>query len=64
MSIVKQIMLTASIYIVSAVIIEVLLWYFNPSLNEFLRSVITTSPVFISIVMTRIIVNRITMERD
>lgn len=59
MSIGKQIILVLSIYVVSALIIEVLLWYFNPSLNEYLRIAITTSPILISIVLTRIIVNKI-----
>jgi hypothetical protein len=64
MSIGKQIILALSIYAVSAVIIEVLLWYFNPSLNEYLRISVTTSPILISIVLTRIIVDRIKMKQD
>ncbi|MCF6410693.1 hypothetical protein [Pseudalkalibacillus salsuginis] len=56
MNVGKQLLLALSIYVVSAVIIEGVLWYFNPSLNEFVRPSIITSPVLISFVLTRIIV--------
>ncbi|WP_342433411.1 hypothetical protein [Neobacillus sp. FSL H8-0543] len=49
MSVGKQIILSLSIYAVSAVIIGGLLWYFNPSLNEYLKSAITASPILISL---------------
>lgn len=60
----KQIILTLSIYAVSAVIIGGLLGYFNPSLNEYLRSAINASPILISLVLTRIIVDRIKKKHD
>ncbi len=44
MNVGKQLLLALSIYVVSAAIIEGVLWYFNPSLNEFVRpSIITFS---------------------
>lgn len=64
MSIGKQIILAISIYIVFAVIIEVVLWYFNPFLNEYLRVAIIASPILISIVLTKIIVERNKTKRD
>ncbi|WP_342430110.1 hypothetical protein [Neobacillus sp. FSL H8-0543] len=64
MSVGKQLILGLSIYSVSAVIIFGLLWYFNPSLNEYLRSAITTSPILISFVLTRIIVDRIKTKQN
>lgn len=64
MSIGKGIILALAIYAVSAVIIEVLFWYFNPSINEYLRIAIITSPILISIVLTRIIVERNKNKRD
>jgi CHASE3 domain sensor protein len=64
MSVGKQIILGLSIYAVSAVIIGGLLWYFNPSLNEYLRSAITASPILISLVLRPIIVGRIKTKHD
>jgi hypothetical protein len=64
MNIGKQLLIVLSIYVLSAVIIEGVLWYFNPSLNEFVRLAIITSPVLISFVLTRIIVGRIKAKRD
>jgi hypothetical protein len=64
MSIGKQIILALSIYGVSAVVMEWLLWYFNPSLKEYLKAAISASPVLISFILTRIIVDRITSKRD
>jgi membrane protein YdbS with pleckstrin-like domain len=64
MSLGKQIILAISIYIVFAVIIEVFLWYFNPLLNEYLRVAIIASPILISIILTKIIVERNKTKRD
>jgi len=56
MGIGKQLLIAVSIYILSAVIIEAVLWYFYLSLSEYLRIAIIASPILISIVVTRIIV--------
>lgn len=64
MSIGKQLLIALSIYILSAVIIEGVLWFFNPSLSEYLRVAIIASPILISIVVTRIIVERNKTKQD
>ena len=58
MSIGKQLLIAVLVYVLSAVIIEMVLWYFNLSLSENLRIAIVASPILISIVVTRIIVER------
>ena len=58
MGIGKQLLIAVSIYVLSAVIIEGVLWYFYLSLSEYLRIAIIASPILISIVVTRIIVER------
>ncbi|SEN76583.1 hypothetical protein SAMN05192533_12017 [Mesobacillus persicus] len=63
MGIGKQIILALTIYAVSALLIEALLWYFNPSLNEYLKNAITTSPILISVILTRIIVKNFKPKR-
>jgi hypothetical protein len=64
MSIGKQLLIALSIYVLSAVIIEGLLWYFNPSLSENIRIAIIASPILISIVLTRVIVERNKTKQD
>ncbi|RBO98361.1 hypothetical protein [Rossellomorea aquimaris] len=64
MSIGKQLLLGLSIYAVSAIIIQGILSYFDPSLNETLRIAITSSPILISIVLTQLLINRIKTKRD
>ena len=64
MSIGKQLLIALSIYILSAVIIEGVLWFFNPPLSEYLRIAIIASPILISIVLTRIIVERNKTKQD
>lgn len=63
MGIGKQIIISIIIYAVSALILEVVLWYFNPSLNEYLRIAITSSPILISIILTRLIVGNFKLKR-
>ncbi|SHG56395.1 hypothetical protein [Ornithinibacillus halophilus] len=60
----KQMLLTIAIFTVSAVIIELLLRYFDPSINDFFRSAITSSPILISLVLTNIISNRVKKKTD
>jgi hypothetical protein len=64
MSIGKQLLAALSIYAVSAIIIEGILTYFNPSLNEFLRLAITSSPVLISVALIQLLIVRIKTKRD
>ncbi|MCT8137665.1 hypothetical protein H1D32_07795 [Anaerobacillus sp. CMMVII] len=54
----KRLILALSIYAVASALIYLLLWYFDPSLNEYLRAAIISSPILVSVVLTRLLVGR------
>ncbi|MBP3950226.1 hypothetical protein [Bacillus suaedae] len=58
MSLARQIIVVLFIYAGFALIIEVLLWHFNPPLNEFFRIAIKAFPVLITLILSRILVKK------
>lgn len=60
----KQLLIAVAIYVLSAVVIELVLWYFNPSFSEYLRTVIIASPILVSIILTKLIVERLKSKRN
>ncbi|ADU32047.1 hypothetical protein Bcell_3807 [Evansella cellulosilytica DSM 2522] len=63
MSILQKILFIITIYGISLALILVLLWYFDPSLNGVVRTLIISLPILISTVLVQLIERKTNLRK-
>ncbi len=58
MSLLKRILFLVTIYGISLTVVLILLWYFEPNLNGFIRILIISLPILISPILVQLIENK------